>query len=236
MPIKIGADPEIFIRDNKLEMYVSAAGFFPGTKKDPFPVERGAIQVDGTALEFNIDPVENEEDFFKNIHTVYGQMEEMVRLVNPDWVLTPIPSVHFHKDMWKDIPADAKILGCDPDFNMHGNVNPNPGDRLLDQPFRTGSGHIHIGWTDDEDVKNPLHFEDARFIAEGFFKSGVYSPKTSAEFDRLVYYGGQGAFRPKKYGVELRSPSNVWLKSEQSIKEMYRKTVRTFENITSQAA
>jgi hypothetical protein len=59
MEFKIGADPEFFLRDKATGKFVSAHGLIPGTKRQPMKVDKGAVQVDGMALEFNIDPVTN---------------------------------------------------------------------------------------------------------------------------------------------------------------------------------
>ncbi len=48
----IGADPEIFLR--RRGKAFSAHGVIPGTKKEPHNVEKGAVQVDGMAVEFNV--------------------------------------------------------------------------------------------------------------------------------------------------------------------------------------
>jgi hypothetical protein len=64
--ILIGADPELFVftRSGKP---VSAHDLIPGTKYEPHEVGNGAVQVDGVAAEFNIDPAANEDEFFFNI-------------------------------------------------------------------------------------------------------------------------------------------------------------------------
>lgn len=233
MQIKIGCDPEVFIINSKTKDYVSAHGYFPGDKKNPFPVESGAVQVDGTALEFNINPAETEEEFFKNIRNVYAQMGEMVTKVNKDWTLVPTPLVRFKEDIWKDIPIDAKVLGCDPDYNYNGIVNPNPSEKIFNTPLRTGSGHIHIGWTEGEDVQNPMHFEDCRFMAIEFFNAQLFRPRTELEVERLKYYGMNGSFRPKHYGVELREPSPNWIRTEQSIRKTFNMVKSNFEKFAS---
>ena len=53
MNILIGADPELFVK--KDGVVVSGHDLIQGTKADPFPVQDGAVQVDGMALEFNIE-------------------------------------------------------------------------------------------------------------------------------------------------------------------------------------
>ena len=49
----IGADPEVFVADSLTNTFVSAHDLVPGTKLEPFAVNKGAVQVDGMALEFN---------------------------------------------------------------------------------------------------------------------------------------------------------------------------------------
>lgn len=231
MQFLIGADPEVFVKaKNRM---VTAYNFVPGDKKKPLKVDRGAIQVDGVALEFNIDPVDNEDEFLFNIKNVMGILDTEMKTRNGrdnEFAITPFAK--FSKDVWTNTPDTAKVLGCDPDYSAEtGLVNPNPGDALANQPIRTASGHIHIGWTK---VDNPLdvsHFEDCKTVAKFFHDSGIFSAKTPAEHARLKYYGMNGSFRPKPYGVELRAPSNIWLNSEASIQDMFRNVKRVFNEL-----
>ena len=84
--ILVGADPELFLAKNG--QFVSAHNLLPGTKYEPFPVKSGAIQVDGMAAEFNIDPVENEDSFLSSLETVLTQLKSMV----PDYDFCKPPS------------------------------------------------------------------------------------------------------------------------------------------------
>ena len=86
MEILIGADPEFFVKT--LGKLVSGFSLIPGDKENPHPVDKGAIQVDGMALEFNIDPVQDEDSFFSNINTVLSQMAAML----PDHEFAFIPA------------------------------------------------------------------------------------------------------------------------------------------------
>ncbi len=54
MTMLIGADPEVFLKVGKKN--ISSHGLINGDKKNPLKVDKGAVQIDGTALEFNIDP------------------------------------------------------------------------------------------------------------------------------------------------------------------------------------
>lgn len=208
---KFGCDPEVFLSVNG--QYVSAHGLFPGTKDEPHKVEKGAVQVDGLALEFNIDPASTAEEFSGNIETVLKQMKEMVAKVDKKMKIEFKALANFDVKYFKDLPENSKILGCDPDFNSSNGMIITKSRDLTNVPLRTAAGHAHIGWTEGEDAMSAVHFEDARFIANTFYNDlkNPFPPKTTDEYQRLSYYGNFGAFRPKSYGVELRQYSNHWV-------------------------
>ena len=230
MKIRLGCDPELFAKLG--DEYIPAAGLIPGNKKDPYKVERGAIQVDGCALEFNIDPVETLEEWDKNISVVLTQLEEEVRKNDRDFTLSFTPVVLFDKKLFKKTPEENKQLGCDPDFDVSGKMKIPP---KIKNSLRTGSGHIHIGWTEGEKTSDPGHFEDCKFIAKKFYDSRMFTPGTEEERVRLKYYGGDGAFRPKSYGVELRSPSNIWVRSKEGRFRTFGKVMTKMQEIAQNA-
>lgn len=68
----LGADPEIFV--GRQGQFFSAHDLIPGNKRRPHPVDKGAVQVDGMALEFNIDPASSYEEFQGNLDHVMAQL------------------------------------------------------------------------------------------------------------------------------------------------------------------
>lgn len=225
MQFKYGADPETFLQVG--DKFISAHGLFPGTKAEPFKVEKGAVQVDGLALEFNIDPAETASEFSGNIKTVLAQMNEMVKKVDKDMKIVFTPFATFDVKYFKELPDECKILGCDPDYRAaDGRMNEPPAD-LTNRPFRTAAGHYHIGWSEGEDPMRKIHFEDCRFIANHFYERGPEPIRrdpwaiSKEESDRLHHYGHSGSFRPKPYGVELRQYSNVWVREEATRLKMF---------------
>lgn len=218
---KFGCDPEVFLSVGG--RYVSAHGLFPGTKEEPHKVEKGAVQVDGLALEFNIDPASTAKEFSGNIETVLRQMKEMVAKVDKDMKIEFKALANFDVKYFKDLPENSKILGCDPDFNCTtGEIIIKRKD-ITNVPVRTAAGHVHLGWTEGEDAMSAVHFEDARFIAKTFHSdlSNPFNARTPDEMGRLAYYGGHGAFRPKSYGVELRQYSNHWVETPANREKMF---------------
>lgn len=233
--IRIGCDPEAFIADGKGE-FISAHDIVPGSKQSPFKLELGAVQVDGVACEFNIDPVETEDAFVKNVNTVITQINEIIKKADKDFHLSWTPVAKFKTSVWDIVPEANKILGCDPDYNINGEVNINPTELLEGSTIRTAAGHIHIGFLDDllENASDQSHFDDCLYFAKGFHSAGLscYTPRNSVERERLKYYGHTGSFRPKKYGIELRAPSNVWVKNEVSQRLVFNETRTRFKELS----
>lgn len=214
--ILIGADPELFLQ-NEQGVFVSAHNMIPGDKKKPHPVKFGAVQRDGTAAEFNIDPAHNVAEFSRNINTVMTQLRQMT----PGYNLSPTPSVFYEPKYFADsIPDSAKELGCEPDYNgwtLSENPKPDAATNL-----RTGAGHIHIGWTENAYEFNARHFAKCAQMARQMdYYLGIWSLLWDPDPTRRQLYGKAGAFRPKPYGMEYRTMSNRWLSSRILIRWVY---------------
>ena len=226
MFMTLGCDPEIYLRNKVTKDFVSAFGLFPGTKKEPYAVDKGAIQVDGMALEFNIHPATTMDEFTTNIETVLKQAKEMTEKIDKDLEFVFEPCVDIDPMYFALQPLDCKILGCDPDYDELGEQK-TPPEGMQDLPFRTFSGHIHIGWRDGGDPYSITHFDDCKFLAKAFKNVPGYTPITPQEKRRSNFYGRPGSFRPKTYGVELRSPSNRWVATRKGREDMFKITYRT---------
>lgn len=211
--ILIGTDPEIFIMDKKTKDFVSAHNYFPGTKDAPFSVRDGAIQVDGVAAEFNITPSDNFIDFAGRIASVTTVMRTILENQDPDLELVVTPTATFSREYFDTLPEETKKLGCSPDYNAWTKrMNEPP---KTSEPFRTGAGHIHVGWLDDtyadvtdEDEFLPLCRKIVKTMDASLF---VMSQAWDDDRKRRSLYGRKGAFRPKLYGLEYRVLSNMFL-------------------------
>lgn len=225
--ILVGADPEVFVRKIGKKQFQSAHGLVAGDKKNPYKVHQGAVQVDGMALEFNIDPAKNEREFVENITGVMKIMAGMV----PDYELVPVPVARFTEAVMKKQPKEALELGCEPDFCAwnNGAANPRPNG---DVNFRTGAGHVHIGWTDGADIADPGHMEACIMATKQLdFYLGLGSLVYDSDTKRRTMYGAAGAFRPKPYGVEYRVLSNAWLQSQELMAWVYRTTTKAINDL-----
>lgn len=207
-----GADPELFLIDGNGKP-VSAEGLIPGTKAEPFAVEGGAVQVDGMAAEFNINPADNFNDFNGNVTLVMKQLKAML----PKGVgFSIVPAVEFPEDVFDAAPDNAKELGCSPDFNAWtGDFNPPP--HLDDRPrLRCAGGHLHFGWTEGVDLSDTQHVMNCRDLVKqlDWYLAG-WSLRVDKDPTRRLLYGKAGACRVKDYGVEYRVLSNFWLTSKE---------------------
>lgn len=224
--IKVGCDPEVFVMQHGV--FLSAHNLIPGDKKNPHKVDKGAVQVDGMALEFNIDPATSEDEFCINVETVFNTLKLMV----PDYQIATVPVAHFDPAYMERQPAEALELGCDPDFNgWNGQANDKPNGN---RPFRTASGHVHIGWTEGEDIDSHMHYMRCCNVAQQMdFFLGLPSLVYDKDTLRRELYGKAGCFRPKSYGAEYRTLSNAWLTDRKLMAWVFRNVQEGMKRIMS---
>jgi hypothetical protein len=231
---RLGADPEVFIYDKQFERFISVHEInLPGSKERPFNTNYGACQVDGVAAEFNIKPTDNVKQWLKSIQQGLDHLDFHARNANPQYGVKISPVATFDQQYFDRIPAFNKELGCNPDFNAYkGEPNESPFTR---EPFRTGAGHVHVGWYPKEmlieDVKTDIgHFNDCVSIVQDLDASlYIVSHLWDKDMKRRTLYGKKGSFRPKPYGVEYRPLSNAWLGDRITQAYVFNATMHTVE-------
>lgn len=237
MNITIGADPEIFVRKEGLR--VSAHGLIPGTKDNPYPVNRGSVQVDGMALEFNVNPTTNKDEFVSNTVELMQILEHMI----PEDYTLDIKSSYgaFSSSVINAQPPEALELGCDPDFNAYTGEMNNVHIPYGKEHVRVAAGHIHIGWRSDDPIDNPLdevHFADCRMVAKEL-DVGLGMPslllENAYDFKRRSMYGQAGSFRPKPYGIEYRTLSNFWLRKPEYMEAVFNRVKLIMDKIADKS-
>jgi hypothetical protein len=200
----LGADPEIFL--GRGGRFVNAYGLIPGTKEEPHRVIGGAVQVDGVAVEFNIDPVTDLNNFRYRLDLVTQQLRQML----PGYQFLKAVTVNVDPKHFANMPEEALLIGCNSDVNAYtaeDNPTPVPQDGL-----RAVGGHLHIGGFFEEGQKEMSRYIDSLRLARLLDKYvGVYSLLWDSDTRRRQIYGAAGACRVKDYGVEYRSLSNSWL-------------------------
>ena len=227
MNFTIGADPEVFVA--KSGQVLCAHGLIPGDKEHPHPVNRGAVQVDGMALEFNIDPASSAEEFAENLRLVQEQLKGMIE----GYEFFDAVSAIFDQKYFDEQPDIAKILGCEPDFNAYTETtNPRPDGS---GPMRTVGGHVHVGGFDTDEVMEPGHFGNCVTLSKYMDEElGVYSILWDKDDKRRSMYGKAGSFRPKRYGMEYRTLSNAWIFSAPLVQFVYDATERAITRMFEQ--
>lgn len=223
MNFTIGADPEFFIA--KKGKVFPAYDVVPGTKDKPHNIENGAMQVDGLALEVNINPVSlaySSAQFNTRLVSVIKQTKIEAEKKIGTCSIMKDSVAFFDEKTLECLPDSAKELGCDPDYSAYTcEHNPRPDGDVL---FRVTGGHVHVGWNNSNDnpVEDPAYIElCADFVKVLDFFLGVPLKILDRDDRRREMYGKAGAFRPKGYGVEYRSPSSWWIHSKASRVAVY---------------
>lgn len=209
-PYTIGCDPEVFVVDDK-DKFVSAHDLVPGSKDMPYRVNNDHfIQPDGTAAEFNIKPASTSEEFSRHIREALAELQTYVKDNDSGLRLKVVPTAFFDRKYFKTLPAEALAFGCEPDFDAY--LNKIRTFRPTNQPFRTGAGHLHVGWGEGFSTSEAAHIFDCTQAVKQldsvlYFASLLWDPDEK----RRELYGDIGSFRPKTYGVEYRPLSNMWV-------------------------
>jgi len=223
LPILIGSDPELFVFDG--EEPISAWGMSEGTKEKPVAVKHKTIQVDGMALEYNPNPATTLAQWERNHKSV---QKDMLSSIPKGLSLEAVPTAFFAEEVFNTSPAEALELGCMPDFNAYtGDINPKPNG---DAKFRTGAGHIHIGWGENFEIDD-FHMKECCALVKALdMYLGLPSVIMDGDDKRRELYGKAGAFRPKSYGLEYRTLSNFWVKTPSLRKWAFNETIRAIRN------
>lgn len=105
-----------------------------------------------------------------------------------------------------------------------------------DYSLRSAGSHIHIGFDDivvpfNEGELCNYEADEQRSTIVKFLDLFISIPLVLIEPDnkRKELYGKAGAFRPKPYGLEYRTPSNYYLNSKEMMNWVYNNTHRAID-------
>lgn len=204
----IGADPELFAADtdNIPRSLIHKIG---GTKDNPIEVYPGyGLQEDNVAVEFNIPPAKDVDQFIGAINTMINHIDSVLR---EKGLHIDTKAAHSFPEQELAVP-EAWVFGCEPDFNAWTRqINPKPA--ATDPTLRTAGGHVHIGTK-----VNPIIGTKLCDLV-----LGIPSVLYDTDSTRKELYGKAGAFRyAKKYtGFEYRVLSNFWIFDKTLIRWVY---------------
>ena len=213
--ISIGCDPELFLEDNNGNI-VSAEGLIGGTKSKPRPISDNghSVQEDNIMVEFNVPPSYTSGEFVENINFVKDYLQGYVK----DKKLTLNYSASAIIDDKYLNTNQAKLFGCEPDFNVYlKDMNPKPDSNTK---LRSCGGHIHIGYPDSNTTTTEKIIQSMDIFL------GLPSVWLDTDTRRRRMYGKAGSFRFKSFGCEYRTLSNFWIKSDDSIKWAFDNSIK----------
>jgi hypothetical protein ORF005 len=222
--ITVGADPELFIVNEKTGKVVSSIGIIPGEKgnawrSDDMP-EGFGIEVDNILGEFNIPPCRTKEEFINNIEYMKDYIDRFVKEKNPDLGIQCIASREVDEDQLQS--DEAKLFGCSPDFNAYTErENEKPDGESTN--LRSAGFHIHIGY-DNNNIDTSV--ELVKYLD---LYLGVPAVIDDPDKKRRSLYGKAGSFRLTPYGVEYRSLSSALMKDKKTLKKVWYRIISAID-------
>jgi len=212
--LTIGSDPEIFVRDVKTKKLASIIGIINATKEEPLSIGEGCfIQEDNILAEFNIPACKTKEAFVSAMNYAKSHIELIIAPRGLE--LHYASSEKVNNDILKD--KAAHVFGCASSYNCITEKPSNMEDLDTSKLKMRSSGfHIHFGW------ENPTEEQRDRLCM--MFELGVSLPlilEDNDYYNRRSLYGKFGDSRDKDYGVECRSLGGYFLKDEESISNIW---------------
>ena len=213
-----GSDPEFFIQDSAGNI-IPSRGIIPGNKKKPRPLVWGAVHRDNVACELNPIPASSETEFSSNFINLKNEVEDkLLRSKGMSLVVKTSHEFGYEQLNYRE----AQEFGCDGDFTIWEHIQPP----VVRDPYslvRSAGGHIHIAI----DGLNQANL--ATVISRLDLLISVPLVLLDPDKLRRQSYGKAGCYRPKPYGIEYRTPSNVWCGSDELRRWVYRQVVRAVE-------
>lgn len=215
--ITIGADPEVFVTDRE-GTPIPICGLLGGTKGNPLMISsRGGYLEDGVAAEINVTPSTSFYDVVNECHNVSNHILEKLSIASPErgWRLSRSTALEFSLSSLDAAGPEARRFGCAPEFDAYQSgrscerVDSTSLATKRNTEWRFCGGHIHIGY------KNlaPNIPEDAVALFCDLYIGNRLIGAGEKQGRRRSLYGLAGRYRPTSYGIEYRTPSNMWLHS-----------------------
>lgn len=215
--ITIGADPELFIINERTRKVVSAVELIPGEKGDPWRSEdmpEGfGIETDNILAEFNIPPVKTREAFVNSIQYMQNYIDRFVKNINPELGIKCVAS--------RIVPSSeltskqAQQFGCEIDYNVY-TQSANPKPEGTNTNLRSAGFHLHCGY-DKPNI-------DTSLMLIRYFDAYIGVPSILRDKDtkRRSLYGKAGSFRLCDYGFEYRTLSSAMMSSTTKLNFIWR--------------
>lgn len=220
----IGADVEMFLQDKVSGEVVSAEGLIKGTKDSPFVFDQSspffATSLDNVLAEISMPPAKTLEEFVKNL---YKSIDYVRRTIPPNLQTLHIASAKLHERFLRT--KNAKTFGCSMDYNAWiRDANPPPSSKTN---LRSAGLHVHFGY------QNPSMETNEDIVKAFDLFCTVPSLLIDEDTERRKLYGKAGAFRPKPYGLEVRTLSAYFANSEELVRWVYNGALKAIEFVNN---
>jgi len=215
----VGTDTEFFLeKDGRL---VSAIKLIKAGKREPMLLKSGGnVTHDNVAMEFATPVAQDEDSFVGAIRTT---MMESLAVLPEGIQINPRSSAEFPETELDS--EEARLFGCDPDYDAWALMVNDPPTEAATKPFRTVGGHLHVGYVEgsgNDFLKDPMGKVEA--VKAFDIVLGITMTILDHNEDavnRRKLYGKAGCHRPTDYGVEYRSLSNFWTFSPKLVRLVY---------------
>lgn len=224
----VGADPELFIINEKTGNVVSSIGLIPGEKGKPWvsdDMPKGfGIEIDNILAEFNIPPVTSKEGFINALNYMKNYLNAFVKKINPDYGIKCSAYEIVNEDQLQS--EEARLFGCSPDYNCYTeSENPKPNGALTNG--RSAGFHVHLGYD------NPNVETSVTLIRYLDLYVGLPSVLYDTDVRRRTLYGKAGAFRLTEYGCEYRVLSSAMYANEKLMRIVWNGVIQAIDAYNS---
>lgn len=208
MNFSIGSDPEFILLDENSNPK-SSIGILEN-KNSLFSI-KNKIYYDNVLAETNIEPSFSKSDFIKNVRL---SLKNLINLIKPFKIsnssFDKFPTCELgHKDSFE--------FGCESEHCAYS-LERIDLENFKKSTSRFAGGHIHIG-TNINGQENKIMLIRMLDLFLGIPLILIDNSKNCKE--RRFYFGKFGRYRKTSYGVEYRTPSNLWLLSPDTVDLVY---------------
>lgn len=211
--ITLGADPELFLHDEKEDKIISSIPVLKCHKNNPIDLKDGyRMYSDNVLVEFAMPPARGPYEFEHHVQEGLNRMRTYLHNIEKDRYNLWAKAAHVFEPKDLDTP-EAWEIGCNPNFDAYSKSMNLP--KEFRTGLRTGSFHLHIGC---EAINTTKTREEAVKLLDTFLGcASVLFDNDPTSKTRRSLYGGAGEFRPTPYGIEWRVLGNWPLRHKEAI-------------------
>lgn len=172
------------------------------------------ITEDGLAAEFPVTP--------GSAADIMAHMREAItvahKIANSTGTTLVSPPYVTFSPKWLANQPELRVLGCNPDQSVYdagaGMMKPAQDPREI--TWRTGGAHVHFSVPGLDHKGDFMSVQSLVLLCDLFLGTlDVVLEHSDLGLRRREMYGQPGKFRIQEWGVEYRTPSNVWMTTPQ---------------------